>query len=125
MCHQCLISLHEFSDPSLFTCVGQSTPRVVDGVVDSDNFVGKLNVKCPLKDHIFYPCYIALWSNYLLDTDKSMGSFYTGCADASPDRCAFWAPSPDDICQNLTKLYESISVQLISVKMGNTYGYVD
>ena len=54
-----------------------------------------------------------------------MESFYTGCADAGPDRCAFWAPSPDDIRQNLTNLYESISVQPVPVKTGNTYGYID
>ena len=69
--------------------------------------------------------YIALWSNSLLDTDKTMDSFYTGCADAGPDRCAFWALSPDDIRQNLTNLYDSLSVQPIPVKTGNTYGYVD
>ena len=69
--------------------------------------------------------YIALWSNNLLDTDKTMESFYTGCADAGPDRCAFWAPSPDDIRQNLTNLYNSISVQPVPVKTGDTYGYVD
>ena len=54
-----------------------------------------------------------------------MESFYTGCADAGPDRCAFWAPSPDDIRQNLTNLYDSIRVQPIPVKTGNTYGYID
>ena len=69
--------------------------------------------------------YIALWSNNLIDTDKTMESFYTGCADAGPDRCAFWAPSSDDIRQNLTNLYNSIRVQPVPVKTGNTYGYVD
>ena len=54
-----------------------------------------------------------------------MDSFYTGCADAGPDRCAFWAPSPDDIHQNLTNLYNSISVQPVPGKAGNIYGYVD
>jgi hypothetical protein len=54
-----------------------------------------------------------------------MENFYTGCADAGPDRCAFWAPSPDDIRQNLTNLYDSISVQPVPVKTGDTYGYVD
>ena len=54
-----------------------------------------------------------------------MGSFYTGCADAGPDRCAFWAPTPDDIRQNLTNLYDSIKVQPVPVNTGNTYGYVD
>ena len=54
-----------------------------------------------------------------------MESFYTGCADAGPDRCAFWAPSPDYIRQNLTNLYSSISIQPVPVKTGNTYGYID
>jgi hypothetical protein len=47
------------------------------------------------------------------------------CADAGPDRCAFWAPSADDIRQNLTNLYDSISVQPVPVKTGDTYSYVD
>ena len=100
---------------------------MIDGVADSENyFASKFNVRCPLKFHVFYPFfYIALWSNNLLDTDKTMESFYTGCADAGPDRCAFWAPSPDDIRRNLTNLYNSISVQPIPVKTGSTYGYVD
>ncbi|KAF8816530.1 hypothetical protein BYT27DRAFT_7077074 [Phlegmacium glaucopus] len=80
---------------------------VIDAVLDSENY------------------FAALWSNNLLDTDKTMQSFYTGCADAGPDRCAFWAPSPDDIRQNLTNLYSSISTQPVPVKIGNTYGYVD
>jgi len=80
---------------------------LIDGVADSENY------------------FATLWSNNLLDTSKTMESFYTGCADAGPDRCAFWAPSPDDIRQNLTNLYDSISAQPIPVKSGNTYGYVD
>ena len=70
-------------------------------------------------------CYTALWSNNLLDTGKTMESFYTGCANAGPERCAFWAPSPDDIRQNLTNLYSSISIQPVPVKVGNTYDYID
>ena len=54
-----------------------------------------------------------------------MENFYTSCAEAGPDRCAFWAPSPDDIRQNLTNLYDSISVKPVPVKIGDTYGYVD
>jgi len=66
-----------------------------------------------------------IWADNLLDTDKTMESFYTSCADAGPDRCAFWAPSPDDIRQNLTNLYDSLKVQPVPVNIGNTYGYVD
>ena len=100
---------------------------LIDGVLDlEDYFASKFNVRYPLKFHVSYSLfYIALWSNNLLDTDKTMESFYTECANAGPDRCAFWAPSPDDIRQNLTNLYDSISVQPIPVKTGNTYGYVD
>ena len=98
-------------------------------MVDSENyFASKFSVQCQASTYIscILPfLYIALWSNNLLDTDKTMESFYTGCADAGPDRCAFWAPSPDDIRQNLTNLYDSISVQPIPVKSGDAYGYVD
>ena len=54
-----------------------------------------------------------------------MESFYTECANAGPDRCAFWAPSPDNIRQNLTNLYDSLSVQPVPIKTGNIYGYID
>jgi hypothetical protein len=97
-------------------------------VIDSENyFASKFNVKLSVCLNFIYftPFYIDLCYNDLLDTDKTMESFYTGCADAGPDRCAFWAPSPDDVRQNLTNLYDSISVQPIPVKTGNIYGYVD
>ena len=54
-----------------------------------------------------------------------MESFYSECADAGPDHYAFWAPSPDDIRQNLTNLYDSIRFQPVPTKLGNIYGYVD
>ena len=100
---------------------------MIDGVVDSENyFASKFISSCRLK---YISCistsFLALWSNNLRDADKTIESFYTGCADAGPDRCAFWAPSPDDIRQNLTNLYDSITVQPVPVKTGNTYGYVD
>ena len=78
-----------------------------------------------LGTHLNFIFFLDLWSDNLLDTNKTMESFYTSCADAGPDRCAFWAPSPDDIRQNLTNLYDSIKVQPVPVKTGNTYGYVD
>ena len=95
-------------------------------MVDSENyFDSEFIVRCQL--HFIYSIlfYIALWSNNLLDTDKTMESFYAGCADAGPDRCAFWAPSPEDIRQNLTNLYDSISVQPVPGKEGKVYGYID
>jgi len=80
---------------------------VMDGVLDAEDY------------------FTSLLTTSLRDTSKVMESFYTGCTDAGPDRCAFWAPSPDDIRQNLTKLYDSIRIQPVPVKTGNAYGYVD
>ncbi|KAF8816535.1 hypothetical protein BYT27DRAFT_7182119 [Phlegmacium glaucopus] len=80
---------------------------IIDAVVDSENY------------------YATLWSNNLMDTDKAMESFYTGCADAGPDKCLFWAPSPDDIRQNLTNLYKSVQSQPMPVKSDRAYGVVD
>ena len=68
---------------------------------------------------------LVLWSNNLMDTNKTMQSFYTGCADAGPDKCLFWAPSPDDIRKNLTNLYKSIQSQPVPVKSNRSYGLVD
>ncbi|KAF8816536.1 hypothetical protein BYT27DRAFT_7077196 [Phlegmacium glaucopus] len=80
---------------------------IIDAVADSENY------------------YATLWSNNLIDTDKAMESFYTGCADAGPDKCLFWAPSPDDIRQNLTNLYKSVQSQPVPVKSDRSYGVVD
>ncbi|KIM42722.1 hypothetical protein M413DRAFT_444393 [Hebeloma cylindrosporum] len=80
---------------------------VIDGVVDSENY------------------YATLWSNNLLDTDKVMESFYTGCADAGPYLCPFWASSPDDIERNLTALYDSLRSRPLPVKTGASYGIFD
>jgi len=80
---------------------------VIDGVVDSEDYYG------------------TLWSNNLLDTDKVMESFYTGCADAGPNGCPFWAASPGDIKRNLTVLYESLRSRPLPVKAAASYGIFD
>lgn len=67
----------------------------------------------------------ALWSNNLLDADKVMDSFYTGCADAGPFVCPFWASSPDDIERNLTALYDSLRSRPLPVKTKMSYGIFD
>jgi len=67
----------------------------------------------------------ALWSNNLLDTNKVMESFYTGCADAGPFMCPFWASSPDDIERNLTALYDSLRSRPLPVKTTTSYGVFD
>ncbi|KAJ3512917.1 hypothetical protein NLJ89_g3241 [Agrocybe chaxingu] len=80
---------------------------VIDGVVDSENY------------------YATLWSNNLLDTDKVLDHFFSGCAEAGPDACAFWAPTADDVRQNLTNLYDSIRAHPLPVKADFSYGILD
>ncbi|KAF8905789.1 TAP-like protein-domain-containing protein [Gymnopilus junonius] len=80
---------------------------VIDGVVDSENY------------------YATLWSNNLLDTDKAFESFLTGCANAGPEGCKFWAPTPQDIERNLTALYDSLYSKPIPMKTDKSYGLLD
>ena len=54
-----------------------------------------------------------------------MDSFYTGCAAAGPDGCAFWAPTADDIRQNLTTLSNSLRANPIPVRTKSGYGLMD
>lgn len=54
-----------------------------------------------------------------------MESFYTGCAAAGPDGCAFWAPTADDIRQNLTTLSNSLRTNPIPVRTKSGYGLMD
>jgi len=54
-----------------------------------------------------------------------MESFYTGCADAGPSGCPFWAASPDDIKRNLTGLYDSLRSRPLPVKSAASYGIFD
>ncbi|KAF8905805.1 TAP-like protein-domain-containing protein [Gymnopilus junonius] len=80
---------------------------VIDGVADSEDY------------------YATLWSNNLLDTDKALETFFAGCAEAGPEGCAFWAPTPEDIKQNLTVLYDSLRHRPIPIKTGNNYGVLE
>ncbi|KAF5311060.1 hypothetical protein D9619_008146 [Psilocybe cf. subviscida] len=80
---------------------------VIDGVVDSENY------------------YATLWSNNLMDTDKAMDSFYTGCADAGPDGCALWARTPTEVKANLTRIMESVRSRPIPMRTKAGYGLLD
>lgn len=59
------------------------------------------------------------------DTDKVLDSFFTGCAEAGPNACAFWAPGADDIRNNLTNLYNTIRIRPLPVKSERNYGVFD
>ena len=54
-----------------------------------------------------------------------MDTFFTGCADAGPHRCAFWAPTAAEIEKNLTAIFTSLSTRPIPVHTNTTYGIVD
>ncbi|KAH9483248.1 Carboxylesterase A [Psilocybe cubensis] len=80
---------------------------LIDGVVDSEDY------------------YATLWSKNLLDTDKAVDTFFTGCAEAGPRGCPFWAPTAEDIRQNLTRLYGELRGRPIPVKSDSKYGVFD
>ncbi|KAF9475282.1 hypothetical protein BDN70DRAFT_898293 [Pholiota conissans] len=80
---------------------------IIDGVADSENY------------------YATLWSNNLIDTEKVMDSFYTGCHSAGVDGCAFWAPTPDAIRQNLTTLLDTLSTNPLPMRTNSGYGLLD
>lgn len=60
-----------------------------------------------------------------MDTNKAMESFYTGCAAAGPDGCAFWAPTADDIRQNVTGLSDLVRTKPIPTRTRSGYGLFD
>jgi len=74
---------------------------------------------------ISYHFSIAQWRTNLLDVDKALGTFFTGCFEAGPEGCAFYAESPEAIQQNLTNIFESLRAQPIPIKTDSTYGILD
>jgi hypothetical protein len=62
-----------------------------------------------------------------LDTDKALQSFFDSCFKAGPSNCAFYAPSPEAISQNLTRLYDNLKSRPVPVFSRHTgsYGIVD
>ncbi|KAK0221345.1 TAP-like protein-domain-containing protein [Armillaria fumosa] len=80
---------------------------VLDGVLDMDGY------------------YSGDWRNELADTDKDMQSFFDGCLAAGPEACAFYAPTSEEISNNLNSLYESLRAQPVPVVTPSFYGVVD
>lgn len=66
-----------------------------------------------------------MWSKNLQDIDKTMQTFFDGCAAAGPDDCPFYAPTPEDISRNLTTLYNTIRNKPVPVRTKESYGLVD
>ncbi|KAF9498353.1 alpha/beta-hydrolase [Pleurotus eryngii] len=80
---------------------------VLDGVIDAEDY------------------YATLWSNNLLDTNKTLQHFFQACVDAGPTGCAFYAPNATEIASNLDRLYDMVKAQPVPVYQARTYGLVD
>lgn len=80
---------------------------ILDGVVDTDDY------------------YAARWSNNLPDAPKAMNLFYETCHAAGSSLCPFWAPSPELIAANLTRIYEGLIANPIPVQTNISYGVLD
>ncbi|KAF8900304.1 TAP-like protein-domain-containing protein, partial [Mucidula mucida] len=80
---------------------------IIDGVCDSEDY------------------YATLWSKNLVDSEKTLQGFFDGCYEAGPQRCSFYAPSPDAISANLTALYKRLRTAPVPVKTDSGYGVLD
>ena len=65
------------------------------------------------------------WLTNLVDTEKTLSTFFEGCVDAGPDRCPFYAPEPEDIRRNLTTLFDRLREVPMPVQTTRAYGIVD
>ncbi|KAK0202249.1 Alpha/Beta hydrolase protein [Desarmillaria ectypa] len=80
---------------------------VLDGVVDVEGY------------------YNGDWRNNFVDTDKVMQSIFDACVAAGPDACVFYAPTAQEISNNLDTLYDSLRTQPVQVVTPSFYGVVD
>ncbi|KAF7433706.1 hypothetical protein PC9H_005669 [Pleurotus ostreatus] len=80
---------------------------VLDGVVDAENY------------------FATLWSNNLLDTDKTLQTFFDGCFEGGPDLCPFYESSPQAISRKLDDLTRRIFLRPVPVQTNISYGLVD
>ncbi|KAJ6501787.1 TAP-like protein-domain-containing protein [Mycena vulgaris] len=89
---------------SLFPVIGR---LIIDGVFDMDAY------------------YSANLTPQMADTDKTLQTFFDGCATAGPTDCAFHAPSASAISRNLDTLTASIRDQPLAVVTPTSHGIVD
>ncbi|THU85107.1 alpha/beta-hydrolase [Dendrothele bispora CBS 962.96] len=80
---------------------------VIDGVVDAVEYYG------------------TKWDPSLRDTSATLQDFFNFCHAAGPSKCAFYAPSPSQIEQNLFDLYSPLKEKPIPVRTDKSYGLVD
>jgi len=63
------------------------------------------------------------WDDNIIDIDATLQEFFDSCHAAGPELCAFYAPSPEAISANLTKIYEQLQAQPIPVYNENDNRY--
>jgi hypothetical protein len=61
----------------------------------------------------------------MVDADKSLQTFFDGCAAAGPEACPFYAPTAADIAPNLTALTNAIKDEPIPIITNVSYGLFD
>ncbi|KAF5365425.1 hypothetical protein D9758_010839 [Tetrapyrgos nigripes] len=61
-------------------------------------------------------------ASLIVDTDKSMQTFYDSCHSAGPDSCPFYSSSPSEIEAALNDIYETVRLQPVPVSSGDTFG---
>ena len=66
-----------------------------------------------------------LASDSLIDAGKVLQGFFDGCYEAGPDNCAFYAPSPEAISDNLDALYAKIRKEPVPVVTEDSYAVID
>lgn len=96
---------------------------IIDGVVDTEDY---FDSTCSHRAFASGPHpTVAMWANNLIDAGKALQTFFDGCFAAGPNGCAFYAPTPEAIAQNLTDLYESVRARPVPVRTASHYGLVD
>lgn len=85
--------------------------------------------KCDIPSILTLPVLIsigsALWSNNLLDADKTLQTFFDSCFAGGPDLCPFYDSSPQAISRKLDDLTRTITLRPIPVVTNISYGLVD
>ncbi|GJE90062.1 alpha/beta hydrolase [Phanerochaete sordida] len=83
---------------------------IIDGVVDAENY------------------YAGLWSNNLLDADKTLKTILDACVAAGPSTCALYEPSTDKVHARLTAIFDALKQRPLPVYnniTGKEYGLID
>lgn len=61
----------------------------------------------------------------VMDAGKVLQGFFDACFEAGPDNCAFYAPSPEAISDNLDALYAKIREEPVPVVTEDGYAVID